>query len=157
MDTDRLNRWLALGANFGVLIGIILLIIELDQNREMVRAQTRNEISQGELIVLGSIAGDKELTDLLVRVSQGEGLTPGEKLRHLTHSESVFRLWQNMHYQGRHGLYEEGEFQKHIETMGWVLNQGPYLIVYWCQARTIYPKEFAAEVDGLIPPDSCIN
>lgn len=157
MDTDRLNRWLTLGANIGVLVGIILLVIELDQNKDMVRAQTRNEITQGELIALGSLAGDKELTDLLMRVNQGEVLTPSENLRFLTHSESVFRLWQNVHYQGRHGMYEEGEFNKHIETMEWVLNQAPYLIDYWCQLRMVYPEEFATEVDALIPPDSCTN
>ena len=38
MDSDRLNRWLTLGANVGVLIRIILLVVELDQNRDMVRS-----------------------------------------------------------------------------------------------------------------------
>ena len=39
MDSDRINRWITLGANFGVLIGIILLIIEIQQNTEMMQAQ----------------------------------------------------------------------------------------------------------------------
>lgn len=39
MKSDRLNRWLTLGANLGVLVGIILLIIELDQNQDMLQAQ----------------------------------------------------------------------------------------------------------------------
>ena len=39
MDSDRLNRWLTLVANVGVLIGIILILIELDQNAELMRAQ----------------------------------------------------------------------------------------------------------------------
>ncbi len=39
MDTDRLNRWLTLGANLGVLTGIILIIIELNQNADLMRAQ----------------------------------------------------------------------------------------------------------------------
>ena len=157
MDSDRLNRWLTLGANLGVLVGIILLVIELDQNREMVRAQTRNEISQGELTVLSQIAENKELADILARVSQGENVEPGEQLMHLTHSESVFRLWQNVHYQGRYGMYEEGEFQKHIDTMGWVLSNSAYLVDYWCQAKLVYPEEFAAEINDLIPPNSCTN
>lgn len=43
---DRSNRWLTLGANIGVLIGIMLLVVELAQNREMIRTQTRNDISR---------------------------------------------------------------------------------------------------------------
>ena len=39
MDSDRLNRWLTLGANVGVLVGIILLIVEIGQNTDMLRAQ----------------------------------------------------------------------------------------------------------------------
>lgn len=41
MDSDRLNKWLTLGANVGVLIGIILLVIELNQNRDMMRSHLK--------------------------------------------------------------------------------------------------------------------
>ena len=39
MDWDRVNRWLTLGANLGVLVGIILILIELNQNADLMRAQ----------------------------------------------------------------------------------------------------------------------
>ena len=39
MNTDRLNRWLSVGANIGVVIGIAVLILEINQNTEMMRAQ----------------------------------------------------------------------------------------------------------------------
>ena len=39
MDSENLNRWLTLGANLGVLIGIILILIELNQNAALMRAQ----------------------------------------------------------------------------------------------------------------------
>ena len=40
MDTDRLSRWLTLGANFGVLIGIIFLAIEVRQNNDELNLQS---------------------------------------------------------------------------------------------------------------------
>ena len=39
MDTERLNRWLTLGANLAVLAGIALILIELNQNADLMRAQ----------------------------------------------------------------------------------------------------------------------
>ena len=39
MNADRVNRWLTLGANVGVVIGLILLLIEIDQNNDLARAQ----------------------------------------------------------------------------------------------------------------------
>jgi hypothetical protein len=71
MDTNRLNRWLTLGANFGVLFGIILLIVELDQNRDMIRAQTRNDISQQITEFLSQIANNSELSNIKRRAEAG--------------------------------------------------------------------------------------
>jgi hypothetical protein len=39
MDSNIVNRWLTLGANLGVLVGIILILIELNQNADLMRAQ----------------------------------------------------------------------------------------------------------------------
>jgi len=39
MNADNVNRWLTLGTNVGVVIGLILLLVELDQNSDLVRAQ----------------------------------------------------------------------------------------------------------------------
>ena len=157
MDYERLNRWMTLGANVAVLAGIALLIVELDQNHDTVRAQTRNEISQGELMLLSSMSGNKELTELLIRAGQGRELSDAERLMVTTQSESAFRLWQNVHYQGRNGLYDDEEFAKHVDTMRSVLSHSPWLVEYWCNNRQLYPAKFVAEIDGLISSESCLN
>ena len=62
MQTVRLNQWLSIGANFGVLIGIILLIIELDQNSDLARLQLednrRTTFQQGEFAIYGERPAD---------------------------------------------------------------------------------------------------
>jgi hypothetical protein len=39
VDSDRVNRWLTLFANFGVLVGLLLLVFEIRQNTDMMKAQ----------------------------------------------------------------------------------------------------------------------
>jgi hypothetical protein len=39
VDQDRLNRWITLGANVGILVGLILVGYEIKQNSNLVRAQ----------------------------------------------------------------------------------------------------------------------
>jgi hypothetical protein len=39
MDGGKLNKWLTLGANLAVLIGIVLILLELNQNADLMRAQ----------------------------------------------------------------------------------------------------------------------
>ena len=80
MDSDRVNRWLTLGANIGVLIGIILLLVELDQNRDMLRSQTRNELTMGIVGIMSGYAESSELSNIVARARAGETLTPSERL-----------------------------------------------------------------------------
>ena len=81
MDSDQLNRWLTLAANVGVLIGILLLIFELNQNREMMRAQIRNDIAAQAVQRMDNLVADREIADILVRDQEGSELTPDEELR----------------------------------------------------------------------------
>ena len=57
MDSENFNRWLTLGANVGILIGIVLVILEIRQNSELLRLQFINDdlmaIAQSEAPVLG--------------------------------------------------------------------------------------------------------
>ena len=39
MNADSVNKWLTLSTNIGVVIGLVLLLVELDQNADLVRAQ----------------------------------------------------------------------------------------------------------------------
>lgn len=155
MDTDRLNRWLTLAANIGVLIGIILLVIELDQNRDMMRAQTRNELARGLPDVLGIPASNTALADALIRADKGEPLSPTEMLQVTMWDELAFRYWENVHYQYRQGLYDESEFSRHKDTMKAVIARNPRLERFWCAERQLYSVPFMQFIDEMLVNLSC--
>ena len=94
MKTGRLNSWLTLGANIGVLIGIILLLVELDQNRQMMRAQTRNVLSGQLSDFLLSTASDKDMSELKIRAEAGDDLSAEEERRYLYHFAGNVRIWE---------------------------------------------------------------
>ncbi len=155
MDSDRLNRWLTLGANVGVLIGIILLIIELDQNRDMMRAQIRNELAIGVQDVLGIALADQDLADLLYRAETGESLSAAESWRVGYWDQLVFRYWENVHYQYRQGLYEESEFLPHRDAMLDLVTENPRMYSYWCKDRQIFSGPFMEFMDNLLDGPDC--
>lgn len=39
IDTDKLKRWLTLGENIGVLSGLILVALQINQNSEIAKSQ----------------------------------------------------------------------------------------------------------------------
>ena len=48
MNMDRANRWLILGANIGVIVGLGLLIVEIQQNSELMRAEIHSIRAEGK-------------------------------------------------------------------------------------------------------------
>ena len=149
MKKIDLGQTLYLLGNVGVIIGILLLAYEVNQNRQLMRAQTRNELQQGVTDVLSLSAGNIELADIIVRQNRGDELTATELLMVSQRNELVFRYWENVHYQYRQGLYDEVEFSKHLRTMEAVLKRSGGLAEYWCENRALYSVPFAAEIDGI--------
>jgi hypothetical protein len=155
MDSERLNRWLTLGANLGVLVGIILLIVELDQNREMMKSQTRNELSNNIVILLSEAAGNTELASIMHRAFTGDELTPVQALQFLHRQYAMFRYWENVHYQYRMGLYDDSEYAAHFEGWRSYINYAKAIADEWCSFRGVANEEFVSDIDSLMTEYSC--
>jgi hypothetical protein len=136
-------------ANVGVIAGILLLAYELNQNRRMAAAQTRNELQQGLVEMLMIPAGNMQLAELVVRANAGGELSPAEVVMVHFRSESTFRYWENVHYQYRQGMYDESEFSKHLQTMEVVLSRNAGLVKYWCEDRDLYSVRFREAIDAM--------
>jgi len=112
-DSDRLNRWLTLGANLGVLLGIIFLAVELNQNTLQTRLQTSNSFHDTFANVELAIATNNDLIETLVKSQKGEDLSEAEQLRVLVLYRAILRGYQNAYYQALSGVLEpqiwEGE------------------------------------------------
>ena len=157
MDSDRLNRWLTLGANVGVLVGIILLIVELDQNREAVQAQTRTNLSQGIVDYMSLVASNGELASLRRRIDLGEEATEDEQYQYRLITRALVRYWENVHYQYRQGLYDDSEFAAHREAIRDYFAYSKAIVEFWCGNKHGMSREFAEEIDGLLTTYNCSN
>ena len=155
VDSDRLNRWLTFGANVGVLIGIILLIVELGQNRDMMKSQIRNELAIGIIDISRGIAENSEFANVMVRARAAESLTPTEQLQYLNAMVVLFRYWENVHYQYRMGLYDDSEFSTHKEAWRIVMNRDEPAAQIWCDRRLTFSPEFRTDMDELLSNFSC--
>ena len=155
MDSDQLNRWLTLGANLGVLVGIVLLLVELDMNRDMMRAQTRHQLATALVELQIETGTNQQLVELLQRADDGEELTSAERRQVGYRFNALIRYWENVHYQYRQDLYDEVEFAKQREAWRATFDGGPAITRYWCKMRLLYSPQFMAELDKLLPQNSC--
>lgn len=146
MDSDKLNRWLTLGANLGVLVGIILLVIELNQSRDMMRAQTRAAVTESILTLL-AMERDPYVVSAYRKLADGEELSFEEKYFMANMANATFRSWENSYYQNKSGLFEWGEFDAEIQV-GREMIAEPHMAEHWSKNQQIYSKPFQDHVNN---------
>ncbi|WP_340693946.1 hypothetical protein [Hyphomonas sp.] len=118
--TERLNQWLALGANIGVLLGLIILIVEVRQNAALSRAameQKKNDvlaeiefnIAKPEIseIWIKSIRHPEDLTDPEMRTMDGIFV-------------ALMLQWDHRFQMEAAGLASRADARQHV------LNAAPY-------------------------------
>ncbi|MEE8238159.1 MAG: hypothetical protein V3S67_07595, partial [Gammaproteobacteria bacterium] len=149
MNLDRLNQFIQIAANFGVILSITFLAFELSQNREMMKAQTRHEMSQGIVDLLLTEATNPELNRILNRGLSGEEITGVELERLEIMMNAYFRYWEDVHYQYRAGLYDDSEFSRQKQSWAYLLTSRSAL-EHWCVVRDRHFEAFAMEMDSLL-------
>jgi hypothetical protein len=150
------GQTISLFSNIGILIGIGLLIYELNQNRAMTAAEIRNSIAQTTATLIRDEAMNKDILEVSMRGLAGEPLEPLEQEQFELFFAAYFRMWENANYQYRVGLYDAVEYESQRGT--WLrLLETPGLRRLWCSRRgraSISPP-FAAEIDNFLGDAGC--
>jgi hypothetical protein len=125
MTADSLNRWLTFSANVGVVIGLILLVAELNQNSQLVRAQIHQARSDNYVSDMMTIADTEFLLPAYKKLSDAGGISDVAALAALdeTERERIRRFAQarladydNLFYQYSLGYLDDGFYQSRVES-----------------------------------------
>ena len=155
MDKDKLNQILSLSGNAAVLLGIVVLIYELQQNNVIAKAQMRSEISQSAINNIG-MAQTPEGMAISEKLQLGEGLTPGERTWVSSGYRKEFRAWENVHYQYRVGLYEENEMDSYrVFWQGRANGCDPLYADFYFDNRIQFEPNFRGEMDSIFNNANC--
>jgi len=150
-----LGQILQLLGNVGVIVGILLLVFELNQNRDMMRAQTRHELAMGIVdIQLNSASNPVVLEGISKEEPRYQSMEIWQISNQLRFN-ALFRYWENVHYQYRNGLYDETEYAKQKSAFGTWVSNVPAMVAWWCQYGAAYSPEFAREMDEIVGADRC--
>ena len=149
MDSDRLNKWLTLAANIGVIAGIMFLAMELRQNSELMKAQSRTVMSQDTVNLLTLNVSDASYLDAVHRGLAGEELTVLEQAQFRRTYNAWIWHWNNLAYQYRAGFYDESEYSLQIEIIRGDLERLPGMKKHWCDnSRRNASRELIEAVEG---------
>ena len=156
LESDRLNRWLTLGANIGVLVGIILLLIELDQNSDLLRAQVHQARADAHVGHRLSDVESEKLTAIRMKlvengypqdVTSVEALTSEELFRFRDYKAATHTDLDNLFYQYQQGYLDEEYYQYRVVCA--IRRNAPYWQKFGT-FRTNSRPTFRAEIERIM-------
>ena len=146
---NKVSNWMNFSASVAVIMGIIFLGLEIRQNTEMMRSQTRDAISEKQMMFSEWVATEIDLAVAIAKVNAGEPLDPGERMMHAYFLAGVWREWENSHYQFQQGLFDRDEFEPRMER--WRSTMRVKAVRdSWVATRMNYSPAFRAEVDTIV-------
>ena len=113
---DRLNRWLTLGANIGVVLGLIILIFEVRQNASLSRAAMEADKNRMLATIELSMAEPAMAEAWMISVRSPKDLTDAQIRMIESHLVSVMLQWDQMFQMQSIGLVTQSRVERHIRN-----------------------------------------
>ena len=146
---DRLNKWLSLFANLGVMAGLIFLAIELNQNTQATIAAASEEVTNQSLDFFSLGIDNQVLARALHKQSTGEDLDAFEQFQIWRHQYFNFRVFENAYLQYRRGYYDQTEWVRYRRIITGRLTHDLIARRMWKDSDGQWTVEFAAEVNAI--------
>ena len=135
MDSDRVTRWLTLGANLGVIVGIIFLVLEMRQNSAIATAQVRLEYAAGWRSVDESRQDESFAAVFAKSIEEPEELSLTEVVQLDAYYSGVLDQMLSAQTASTTGL-QESPFDEIAKIIGTIYFSNEFARSWWTQVRS---------------------
>jgi len=150
MNAQKVNAWLSLAANVGVVIGLALLIIEIRQNTEMMRAQINQSRTDTALFQQYSLSDTDYMAPIIAKIRRGEELSDEEMIRYDARMRAFNRNQDNNLWQYNQGYLGENIPASIKGGVRAVIGSTEIGISTWDRQKYSYTDEYVTFVDEAI-------
>ena len=149
MKFDRLNQWLGVIANLGVMGGLVFLAIELNQNTQATIAAASEELTNQSLEFFSLGMDNQVIARAAHKQRIGEELDDFERDQLRQHQYFNFRVFENAYLQYRRGFYDDSEWSRYRRIISGRLTNDLYAGQMWDDSVGQWTVEFEAEVNSI--------
>ena len=148
MEFDRVNRWLTLAANLGMLVGLILVALQLNQNSELARAQLINEGNITESQVWTGLMGEDPTEAIAKSLENPSEMTFADFMVVDAYLWVAMNIFHRNYALAREGMFDTTDWQQDIDSLGtWYLGNAFGRAWWEEEARGFFEPEFVAYID----------
>jgi len=150
---EKLNQWLTLAANIGVIAGLIFLGFEIQQNTLSTRMAARESATQGHIDYLGYLMDNTVLARVISKLENGQPIDEFEDSQIRLFLQMRWRHYERVYYQHKAGLISDQEWAGFEVGIMRAFQEENDLWrkakVVWGNDRRRLSRDFVAYVQGL--------
>jgi len=150
MTVHAVNRWLALGANIGVLVGIAFLIVEINQNTQATNSAARDASVGHTLNFFEQGMDNLVIARATFKRKSGTELDGFERSQLRLYQYYNFRIFENIYIQHKQGLFSDQEWDRFRTIIKRVLNKNEIALDMWNDKQGDWTEEFQTEVTDIL-------
>ena len=149
MNLDKLANWLQIIGNLGILAGLILVAMQINQNTQATIATASTDLTNQSMEYFALGMDNQVISRAILKESIGGELDDFEKAQLLQHQYLNFRIFENAYLQYRRGFYDEGEWDRYRRIIANRLTVDSYARQMWNDKLGLWTVEFEAEVSAI--------
>ena len=119
MNIEKINKWLMLAANIGVIASIIFLGLEIRQNTEAFYSQSRQAILNSAQLEIFEIMNN---TEIVTNVIKSDQLSQDESLKIHFFLTAAVRLREYSWLQYQNQIIDEEQWNTELKVLGIILS-----------------------------------
>jgi len=152
---QKINTWLTLAANVGVLAGIIFLALEIQQNTAATHSATVQSVTDNSTTGLREYAANADLSRIRLKGDfEHSTLSELERFQYFAHNRGYWLHFQNVYFQIGLGALEPRVWATYERIICVDMSSRPGLRSEWEQHSAVLDSEFVAVVEECIATDS---
>ena len=145
MNLNKVNQWITLLANIGVLAGIVFLAIEIRQSGDAVTAQMQDSIADGFIALNMATINDPQVgVTWVIGLNEPDRLSDTEAIRFSMLMRALFNQFIRVHGLYKTGLLEESDWALYAREAATMMSS-PGGKLHW--AGNEMNPEFRADVE----------
>ena len=112
MDSENISKWLTLGANIGIMIGLILVVIQIRQNSDLLRLQFINDEYLSEFSSEILLIGENPADAIMKAMYSPEDMTYADFRINDAYLISKIDMMYRRYQLGQEGVFDENAWRE---------------------------------------------
>ena len=153
MDSDKISNWIQVAPNIGILAGLILVGLQMQQNTDLLRMQLLKDEATSYLSTESTILGENYAEVYAKSITDPKSMTVADMRIEDTMlwSHGVFR-WSNTYRLYEFGLVEEEQWKSEVTRDLPFLYGSPYGRAWWDKISADLEADYAdPEQQAFVP------